>query len=341
MSTEIDYRGITVPRLIVTFVRGFGSFCLSIVDSLGGRRVDRNDPRQEFRTEIWKLRRLLHTALGQGVDREIIGAIGWLARNGDRIERAVVAWVDLIEVLVQAQERRYGSGPGLGRLKKDEMKEVIRALLVKERLRIPHIPDFLVPAFLNFFVDWVVDAVVLMENRHGMWEVGRESHRPSRVFWAVVRQWLRALFRPVWAAIVWTALSIGELFRTRAPLSPELAAALTEVQRNGVIPHVSDLISGAEKVLLWISVHRVQLIAAFELILAAVHEAERFIELPGAEKKAYAQSLVLAVLDEMGLQERTGLLFAIVDSLIGSSIEAAVNVFNKRGVFVHRGAVVT
>jgi len=167
--TEIDYRGSTIPKLIVTCVRSFGNFCLSIVDAVGGPPSEKNDQPRDFRTEIWKLRRLLRTALSQGVDQEIIAAIGWLARNSDRVERAVVAWVELIEALVQAEERRYGSRPGLGRLKKHEVKQVIRSLLVKERRPpIPQISDFIVPIFVDFFVDWFVDAIVLMENRNGM-----------------------------------------------------------------------------------------------------------------------------------------------------------------------------
>lgn len=315
---------------------------MDAVARAGSRRVDRSGARREFQTEIWKVRCLLRTTLGQGVDQEIIGAIGWLARNGDRVERAAVAWVDLIEALVQAEEQRYGSRPGLGHFKKGEIKQVIRTLLVKGRIRIPQVPEFLVPVFLDFFVDWVVDVVVLMANRHGMWEVSGEPRRFSRMVWVVIQSWLRAIFRPVWVAILRTGLRISGLFDRTTPLPPELAAALEEVQRDGSLMDASDLIAGAERVLVWISVHRIELIAAFELVLVAVQEAEAFIvELPGPEKKAYAQSLILAVLDELGFEERTGLMFAIVNSLIGSSIEATVSLFNKRKVFLHRGHAVT
>jgi hypothetical protein len=316
---------------------GLGDLCHSVVNAVGPR-LEINEQRGELPADIWRLRRLLRTALGQGVDQEIVGAIGWLAANGDRIERAVVAWLDLIEALVQAQERRYGPRPGLGGLKKDELKEVIRSLLVKERFHLPHIPDFLVPAFLDFFVDWAIDAVVLMENRHGMWDIQGESGSAPRVFWAVVRKWLSTVLQTVWATILRAALRIRGLFRPQTRLSPEVAAALAKVQREGLIFHASELISGAERVLMWMSMHRAQLVAAFELVLAAVHEAETFLELSGPEKKAYSRNLVLAVLDELGFEERTGLLSAVIQSLIGSSIEAAVSIFNRRGVFIHRAA---
>jgi hypothetical protein len=341
----MSFSGIgPIPKLVVAVVGGFGDFCRAVMAAFAGagaQRPDGDDSRREFQAEIWKLRRLLHTTLGQGVGQEIVGAIGWLARNGDRVERAVVAWVDLIEALVQAEERRYGSRPGLGKFKKDDIKQVIRGLLAKEHIRIPHVAESLVPVFLDLFVDWAVDAVVLMANRHGMWEVGGEPHRRKRVFWAAIRRGLRAFFRPVWVTILGTAIRIATLFRRITPLPPELADALNAVQRDGFIVDASDLIAGAEKALVWISGHRVQLVAAFELVLAAVQEAEAYLELPGPEKKEYAQNLILAVLDELGFEERTGLMFAIVNSLIGSSIEATVRLFNKRGVFLHRGVAAT
>jgi len=95
------------------------------------------------------------------------------------------------------------------------------------------------------------------------------------------------------------------------------------------------------RVLEWISAHRAQLLAAFELAIVAVEEAEAYIQLSGPDKKAYAEKLILAVLDDLGFQERTGLLFALVNSLISSSIEATVSLFNKRGVFSHRGVAMT
>ena len=49
---------------------------------------------------------------------------GWLGMA--RGSRAVVAWVELIETLVQTEERRYGRQSRLGAVKKEEIKEVIR-----------------------------------------------------------------------------------------------------------------------------------------------------------------------------------------------------------------------
>src|ERR1041385_4569685 len=45
--------------------------------------------------------------------------------------------------------------------------------------------------------------------------------------------------------------------------------------------------------------------------------------------------VVLAALDELGFTQRTGLLFAILDSTIHTSIEGSVHLFNKRGLFSH------
>jgi homoaconitase/3-isopropylmalate dehydratase large subunit len=70
-----------------------------------------------------------------------------------------------------------------------------------------------------------------------------------------------------------------------------------------------------------------------EVTSAAVQQAEVYVSLTGAQKKAYARDLVLAALEELGFEQGTGLLFSIIDSTIQSSIEMSVNLFNKRGVF--------
>ena len=88
----------------------------------------------------------------------------------------------------------------------------------------------------------------------------------------------------------------------------------------------------------WIGTHRDQLVAALELVFAAVQEAESYLTMTGPEKKAFAHDLVLAVLDEIGFEERAGLMLAIVNSMISGAIEASVAIFNKRGAFDHRSA---
>jgi hypothetical protein len=95
------------------------------------------------------------------------------------------------------------------------------------------------------------------------------------------------------------------------------------------------LITGFANLMQWIGAHRTELTAMVELVFAVVQDAEGYLSLSGPEKKAYSIELVLAVLGELGFGERAGLLFELVNFVVSSGVEAAVHLFNKRGVFRH------
>ena len=288
-----------------------------------------------FRAEIWSLRRLLRTAVGGGVEKDIIAALESLAKKRYQAERAVVVWVDLIEVLVQTQEQRYGSKTGMGAIKKAEVKEVFRYLLRGQHFEIPHVPESFVPVVIEIAVDWTIDAVVLAANRCGLWKELEPSRAPVESALSVVARWLSTAFRPVSLAVAWVVAHIWDLVRPRVPLPPEVLSALKAVEREGLILEEKELISGFSNLMQGIGTHRKQLTAMVELLFAVVQEAEGYLSLSGPEKKAYATDLVLAVLDELGFSERAGLLFELVYSMVGSGVEVAVHLFNKRRVFKH------
>jgi len=291
------------------------------------------DRQNRFRAEIWSLRRLLRTALGGGVEKDIVAALESLAKKRDQAERAVVVWVDLIEILVQTQEQRYGDRPGMGAIKKAEVKEVVRYLLRGQHFEIPHVPEFLAPVVIEIAVDWTIDAVVLTANRYGLWKEKEPSAGPVL---SVLRSWLSAAFRPVSLAMAWFVARIWDLVRPRVQLRPEILFALKAVEREGLIVEEKELVSQFSNLMQWIGSHRKQLTAMVELLFAVVQEAESYVSLSGPQKKEYATDLILAVLDELGFSERTGLIFALVDSMLSSGIEVAVHLFNKRGVFSHQ-----
>jgi len=291
------------------------------------------DRRNRFRADIWSLRKLLRTALGGGVEKDIVEVLESLAKKREQVERAVVVWVDLIEVLVQTQEQRYGDRPGMGAIKKAEVKEVVGYLLRGRHFEIPHVPEFFVPVVIEIAVDWTIDAVVLSANRYGLWKEEEPSAGPVL---SIFRRWLWAALRPLTLAIAWVVARIRDLVRPRVQLRPEVLPALQAVEREGLIVKEKDLITGFSNLMQWTGTHRKQLIAMVELLFEVVQEAEGYLSLSGPEKKAYASDLVLAVLDELGFSERTGLMFALVDSMVSSGIEVAVHLFNKRGVLRHR-----
>lgn len=327
---------------VIAICRDFSHFFYSLIGSLtsnGSNDEEQGRLQQEMESEIWRLRRLLRVALGGGVEQDIVGALRWLDSHGDQIERAVVVWVDLIESLVQVQERRYGKEAGLGAIKKAEIKEVLTDLLEAEKLRLPNIPQFAVAFVLEIFVDWVVDIVVLMANDNDLWTEDT-SYTSIHSVLAVGRRWLGKMLRPVWLGILWLIVHLSHLFRSRALYSAELTAKVNAVKREGFPIGVQEVEDGAVKVIQWIPKHRQQLIAGSELIFGAVHDAEAYLELSGPEKRRYAQDLVVAVLKEMGLHEDMELLFAVVNSVVGAGIESTVHLFNKRGVFTHHAVTV-
>src|SRR6185369_14193432 len=97
-------------------------------------------------------------------------------------QRAIVVWIDLVEVLIQNAERRYGATPGMGPMKAAEVKEVVRYFMRNRRLNIPDIPQFLQPVIIDLAVDWSVDVLVLIANRYGLWVEKGSLTRPPTIF---------------------------------------------------------------------------------------------------------------------------------------------------------------
>lgn len=283
-----------------------------------------------------QVRRLLRVARSAGVDQDIVSALNALAARRHEIERAVVVWIDLIEVLVQTEERRYGPRAGLGPLKAAEVREALRYLLTRRRFELPGIPDYLQPLVIDTVVGWCVDAIVRVANRYGLWAEDVAAQRTFRMMLAQAWLMLRKLLRPIGVLVVRIYTAIRDGLHQRGILSPQVLAAVRAVEREGLITTQGDLITGAVNLLRWIANHRDQLVAGFEIVFAAVQEVEGYFALSGAEKRAYARDLVLAALDELGFKQRAGLLFGLIDSLIGGGIESAVHLFHKRGVFEHR-----
>lgn len=314
-------------------------FYLSLLTCARGRvtprRAGGTERRQRFRAEIWNMRRLLRIAMSGGMDREVVGVIGALARQRRRVQAAVIVWIDAIEVLVQTKEKRYGGRAGLGPIKAAEVKEAVRYLLRRREFDLPRIPDYLEPLVMQVLIDEAVDALVRVLNRYGMWEEAAEPARPLRARWARLWLALGRFFRPLLAAVARLAQRVWEAAHRRVPLSPQLREALDALEREGLIVRCQDVVSWASTAVVWVVRHRAELAALFELVFAAVQEAESYLELSGPEKKEYATDLVLAVLDELGFKARAGLMFAVVASTVSTSIEAAVHLFNKRGVFAH------
>ncbi|MEW6729937.1 MAG: hypothetical protein AB1489_01250 [Acidobacteriota bacterium] len=329
-----------LPNTAIEIARTVGNTTIKLVESCFGLilspfRAKQPTRREEFRSTILEVRRLMRTAMAEGLDRDLARALNFLSKHDKTIQRAIIVWIDLIEVLIQNAEQRYGSTPGMGPLKAAEVKEMVRYLLRNRSLNIPDIPQYLQPVIVDLVVDWSVDVLVLMANRYGLWVENGSRTKPQTVlikFRASLHKFIRLLF----LFIIKLFENIRKMFQRPVVISPEIKAAIDAVEREGLIISEGQLFHGVADLLVWVSTRRKTLMILVEVVSAAVHEAEGYLSLSGPEKKAYARDLVLAVLDELGFEQRTGLLFAIIDSTINSAIEGSVHIFNKRGLFTHR-----
>jgi hypothetical protein len=294
--------------------------------------------REELRTSFWEVRRLLRTAIGEdraGIDRDLRAFFGSISNRSDEIQGALIVWIDLIEVLVQHAEARHGATPGRGQLKATEVKEAIRYLMHDQHFALPGIPKLLEQVVIDTLVDWSVDGVVLMANRYGLWIDATKPQTGTRPFLSRVRQWLRQIWTVMFIFVAWLVAKISE---KRATLSPDIKDYIDAVRQEGLIIEGPQFFKGVTDLFVWIGTHRPLLLSFLEIVFTAVQEAEGYLNLTGPEKKAYVRDLVLAVLDELGFQQRVGLFFGLIESTLESTIEGSVHIFNKRGAFSHRSS---
>jgi hypothetical protein len=296
--------------------------------------LGRSERRKELRADIVELRQLLRIATEEGSDKDLAAALNFLAEHSKQIQRAFVVWMDLIEVLVQDAERRYGSAGAMGELKAAHVKGVVQYLMRNRSFDIPDVPKFLEPVIIDVVIDWSIDVALLLVNRYGLW-VEKGSTPKARSLLTTVKSQFRRAVLGVVGLFFWVYVRIRQTMQREVMISPEVKAAIDAVRREGVIVHHQELFKGIADLLVWVSAKKRTLMMLVEVTSAAVQQAEVYVSLTGAQKKAYARDLVLAALAELGFEQGTGLLFSIIDSTIQGSIETSVNLFNKRGIFSH------
>lgn len=289
---------------------------------------------QELSHTILKMRRLLRESMGDDVD--IASKLKSIANNGQQFKRALVAWVSFIDTLLGSANQRHGANEH--HITTREVKASVRLLYRSRRFNIAHIPNWLKPIIIDMTVSFSVDVIRLIAERHGLWDVSK----PHKVSWLrksfnfIWRSWLKLL-----APAILTFSRIYQWCSNRywksVRLSPEVLAAIAEVEKESFLfnspddSHPTD--KEAEEALDWVQQNRPKILAFIELILAAVHEAERLQHLSGKEKKRYATGLILAVLDDMGFKLQQGLMASVITHSIDSGIEVFVHMFRKHGVF--------
>jgi hypothetical protein len=295
-------------------------------------RPELSPQQQQIGDELRQMIELLREAKGGGVAQEFAGKLKFLDDNRDAIEKGIVAWINLIEVIVQGAERRYPTGHG--RHKKEQVKAALHQIITSDDFEFPQVPAYLQPVIMDIAVDYSVEILVANLNEYHLWD----SSRPDQPSWRGAMRGALAivmtLLTPAAEILSWLYVRL----KYWEPLTPELAAAVEKVKAANLLKIKRELLGGPTDLVVFVANHGPQMIAGFKLFFEVVHLAERFIEKSGPEKKAYARDLIIAVLDELGFPLPAGLFGALVTGFIDAGIESAWSVFDLRApeTFKHR-----
>jgi hypothetical protein len=286
---------------------------------------------REISAELRQMIALLREAKGGGVSQEFVRRLKILDDNREDIEKGIVAWINLVEIIVQGAEQRNPAGNG-GR-KKAQVRAAIYKIVSGEEFRIPKVPRYLQPVIMEIVVDWCVEVIVVNANEFDLWDSSRPIKSWAGAIWALLGIALQFL-APLAEIFSWIYVQV----RYKEPLTPELEAAVQRVKATHLLSDKRAFLGSPTDLILFVADHGQQVAAATKLFFEVVHQAERFSTLSGPDKKAYARDVILGVLAELGFPVGPGLFGAIVTAFIDTGIESAWSIFDKRApeAFKHR-----
>jgi hypothetical protein len=284
-----------------------------------------------IQVELQQMIDLLRKAKGGGISQEFARKLKILDDHRADIEKGIVAWVNLVEVIVQGAEQRYPDG--YGNRKKAQVRAALYQIVSGEEFQIPKVPRYLQPVIMEIVVDWCVEVIVVNANEFELWDSSQPDKGWAGAVWAVLARLLK-LLAPLATIFSWIYVQV----RYKEPLTPELQAAVDRVKATHLVSDKRALLGSPTDLITFVAQHSQQIAAGTKLFFAAVHQAERFVSLGGPEKKAYARDVILGVLAELGFPVGPGLVGAIVTAFIDSGIESAWSIFDKRApeAFRHR-----
>lgn len=229
-----------------------GAFFPSAASSRG---VD-SAQEERLRQAVWRLRRSFATLSSGGLDQQLVELVRAFGARIDDLEVAVVAWVDVVEILVQEMECQQGRAAGSGHEKKAKVQAALFNLMLEMSQRGGRQTSLFAPLLFEAIADWSVDAVVLLLNRHELWQ---DAPEPTS-------SWLRrkagAFFRFALTPFRWlrdlAARVVSRAVTARNPVSPELAEAISRIPSSGSL---AGLLEDGIGFLTWVGRHRDQVVA--------------------------------------------------------------------------------
>jgi len=310
-------------------VLGLGLFAGIFLSSLARRGDDEfseefsPEELAEIRRNLARLRRDLSILTEEGFCEDLAALLGKVFDNPEAMSKALIAWVNLTEELVQDVEVYHGSDPGLGRYKKSHLKGALLYGLHRSEFDIPRVPSYLEPIMFDLVLDPLVEAIVRLVNRQHLWvEEAASKSRLDRYSTIAGRtpvvgcEWLSQLLtRFTW----WLVFALN-------PVSPRIKMAVDTLLQTSQDPLRKPVL-----LMQWIAAHHQELLVVIDLVAAATVEAERLIHADGARKKAYAREVILVFIeDTLGLPDRSSLSFWVLETVIDVAIDSVVFLFNKR-----------
>jgi|GEM_PF-2975011 len=297
-------------------------------------RLPASEPQlMRLRQTLWRLRHAYQEASG-GADPQALAdlALGLSSVTREAL-RALPLWINMIETLAQSAEANLNNGPG--RLKAEQVKAGVGYLL--SRSHSPAIKALNAdPVLLSVLLDLFIDFVVMLLNRHQLWENEQDDDGPSE-------NWLARAWRRLWRWLSrggrWLlakgAPLVARLYTWLAPravLDPSVRAAADRLL-NGMDGDPFAPVSALSSLLQTLAQNRRLVAAIADLISTACSEAENLIQLTGAAKKDYARDLITIFVEQylghrLSAPSRNLLAF-VADPLI----DAVVGIFNKHGQF--------
>jgi hypothetical protein len=243
----------------------------------------------------------------------------------------IIAWMGVIDTLVEEAERAFGTAPGRGAYKREQLKAAILTIVHRQGFTLPLIPGFLQPAIFAYSAQIIADFVVAHLNDNELWDYDALPAQPT---WRaqVGGVGLYYVHKTFDASSEFLSGFAWRIVMAFTRLSPGMQQAVDRVQFD---------VSGTVKALAVIARFAADnpdfVRAMARIVSIATREAETFIDMTGPQKQAYAHDLILAFLEENALVAESGLWAEIVSALIKVTIDSTVDLFNRRGLFSSRG----
>jgi len=317
--------------LIGWFLQAAASFATTLTNSFAatGRRApstrEEAATHERLRLLLWKLRRAYVQGVKSGALDELGQMLRRLAGASVGVTELLLAWLDLIETVIQDTEGAFAGRANTGALKKATAKSVLIELISRSRAAAAA-PDIFNPSIIWAVVDIFIDAVVRLINSRDLWQAdNREDVRPPN--------WLQRTAHRLALGVLdlLARLYTANLRRTR--LSPAVQAAVDRVIAEHPVNPVK-LFNGLGDLFDWLRAHREEVLAIVDLVASATQEAERFAGLSGPKKQAYARELLVTFVEvEFGPRYAQALESPLARVILDTVIDGVVMVFRKRGAF--------